>query len=301
MFGTIIIGVDGQQGGRDALALGSVLGHATGSELVAACTFPYESMPSRAANPAYRNAMMGESRDVLTRDLSATGVDARAVVVQDMSVARGLHRLAEKEHAGLIVIGSPHHGKIGTMVLGNVTHNTLSAAPCAVAVAPKDFASRRLVTIGVGFDGTPEARRALELAAGLARESGARLQVVSAVDAPHTLSMHKSYMDADYLRGRAHEEAQEALDEALRDVDVDHSGDVVDGSPATVLGELSGRVDLLVLGSRNWGPVRRLMVGSTSHAVVAHAQSAVLVLPRGPETGEPAETLETEEVAQPTA
>ena len=55
-----------------------------------------------------------------------------------------------------------------------------------------------------------------------------------------------------------------------------------------------------MLGSRNWGPVRRLMVGSTSHAVVAHAEGAVLVLPRGTDTEEPAaDAFEMQGVSQP--
>jgi len=39
-------------------------------------------------------------------------------------------------------------------------------------------------------------------------------------------------------------------------------------------------VDLLVVGSRSYGPVKRLVVGSTSNYLERHARCALLVLPR---------------------
>jgi nucleotide-binding universal stress UspA family protein len=301
MFGTIITGVDGREGGRDALALASALAEASGGELVAACTFPYENQPSRAASPAYRSALLDETRKLLAAELEATGITARPVAVQDTSPARGLHRLAEHEGAGLIVIGSPHHGPIGRILLGDVTHGTLSAAPCAVAVAPKGFTAAGLRTVGVGFDGTPEARRALELAVDLARRTGARLEIVTAVEAPHAISMYKSYIDPAQLRAQAVTAAEQLLAETMNGLDVEFAGEVVEQSAAAALADLSKRVDLLVLGSRNWGPIKRLMVGSTSHAVVGHAECAVLVLPRGVTADEAMTDSDATELSQPTA
>lgn len=300
MFGTIIVGVDGRQGGRDALALGAALAETAGGELVAASAFPAEHYPSRTSSPAYRAILIEETRKLLATELEDTGVRARPVPVQDTSPARGLHRLAEDEHAGLIVIGAPHHGAIGRMLIGDVAHGTLSAAPCAVAVAPTRFEARRLRTIGVGFDGTPEAQRALDLAVELARGTGARLRIVNAVETTEAISMYKSYLDVPHLREQAMENAARRLADATDGIDVEHTTEIVPLSPPTALIDLSREVDLLVLGSRNWGPVRRLMVGSTSHAVVGHAECAVLVVPRGATVEEPIAADEATEPGQPT-
>ena len=142
MFGTIVIGVDGRSGGRDALALGTVIGEALDAELIAATAYPYSEMPSRAASPAYRDALADEATATLERELAETGVSARKAVVPDTSPARGLHELAEQEGAGVIVIGSPNRSRLGRMLLGDVTHSTLSASPCAVAVAPEGLRRR---------------------------------------------------------------------------------------------------------------------------------------------------------------
>jgi nucleotide-binding universal stress UspA family protein len=40
-------------------------------------------------------------------------------------------------------------------------------------------------------------------------------------------------------------------------------------------------IDLLVMGSRNYGPLRRTMVGSLARQVMTRAPWPVIVLPRG--------------------
>jgi nucleotide-binding universal stress UspA family protein len=52
------------------------------------------------------------------------------------------------------------------------------------------------------------------------------------------------------------------------------------GRPADRLLELCADVDLLVIGSRRWGAVARLMLGSTGEALMHDASCPVLVVPR---------------------
>jgi hypothetical protein len=40
-------------------------------------------------------------------------------------------------------------------------------------------------------------------------------------------------------------------------------------------------VDLLIVGSRSYGPIGRLFHGSTSNYLQSHARSPLIVLPRG--------------------
>lgn len=64
----------------------------------------------------------------------------------------------------------------------------------------------------------------------------------------------------------------------------------VEGNAADVLVERSRELDLLVLGSRAYGPVRHALLGSVSAAVMREAHCPVLVMPRGsePAADEPA-------------
>ena len=153
---------------------------------------------------------------------------------------------------------------------------------------PRPLAPRiELRRIGVGIDDTPESALALLMARELARPTGARLSLRAVVDETVPgwvgLSVTPSYVDA--LRSSLEERraaAQELLarrSQACEGVTAD--GAVVVGHPAGELVLASEGLDLLVLGSRRWGPVRRLALGSTSERVIRHAACPVLVPPAG--------------------
>jgi nucleotide-binding universal stress UspA family protein len=71
----------------------------------------------------------------------------------------------------------------------------------------------------------------------------------------------------------------EDVKERLRTL-ADVEGHAVYGLPGEALAEFSGNVNLLVVGSRNYGPLRRLVVGSTSDYLERHARCSLLALPR---------------------
>jgi len=290
VFNTIVVGVDGRQGGRDALRLAGQLAEAGGGELVAVRVFPYWHRPALARSPAVEEER--ESTQVaLDRELADMGMStARTHVVGDTSPARALHRMAERERADVLVVGSAHRGAVGRVLGGDVALGSLHGSPCPVAVAPRGLADRdaaRLSRIGVGFDGTPESRQALAAAVALAKSARARLELLCAAAAPIPLFAEAAYTDGVIVDYRL--EAEELISRTLAELDVDAVGKAVVGSPVETLVELTHRVDLLVVGSRGWGPIRRILLGSTAARLVREAACPVLVLPRGAATGEPGE------------
>jgi nucleotide-binding universal stress UspA family protein len=57
---------------------------------------------------------------------------------------------------------------------------------------------------------------------------------------------------------------------------------LADGQPAAEIIDQAGKgIDLLVMGSRNYGPIRRVMIGSTAIAVMRRSPCPVIVIPRG--------------------
>ena len=168
---------------------------------------------------------------------------------------------------------------------------TLHASSCAVAVAPRGLADEEWTPvnrIGVGLNAGAEAHQALALAVALAADCGASLAVRTVVAAPIAYADLTAY-DGDWLErskavakraaGRGHRATCRSRSRATwRSARRWTSSS---SSPATV--------DLLVVGSRAWGPVRRTVIGSTAAKLMRKAHCPVLVLPRGAATGQPGE------------
>jgi nucleotide-binding universal stress UspA family protein len=61
----ILVGVDGTDGGRDALAFARRLAVVTGARLRLANAFPYDDTHTRASNEAFRRALLEDAESVL--------------------------------------------------------------------------------------------------------------------------------------------------------------------------------------------------------------------------------------------
>ncbi|HSC04908.1 MAG TPA: universal stress protein [Solirubrobacteraceae bacterium] len=164
MFTRVLVGVDGEQGGRDAIALAKQLG---GPEASIALAHVYGAglMPGAGA-ALLLGAELEESERLLEYARRAAAPGAQLISCADHSIGRALHLLAEEQGFDLIVIGACRHGFIGRRLVGNDTIAVLNGAPCPIAVAPHRFAEHPhdLVSLGVGYDGSPESERALEIA-----------------------------------------------------------------------------------------------------------------------------------------
>ena len=141
MWRHVLVGVDEQPGGRDAIALGKDL-LAAGGELTLAHVHLGEAKPTRGSNPDFDAAERERSRELLEAARSAAGVEAALAWTGSSSVGRGLHELAERHGADLLVVGSHRDGLLGRVMLGDDTRDALNGAPCAVAVAPAGYAER---------------------------------------------------------------------------------------------------------------------------------------------------------------
>lgn len=283
MFRRIIVGVDGRDGGRDALALSAVL-RAPAGDVVALHAYPYDPHPTRAANADFEAALIDASRTLLADELARAGVEAEAEVAADGSPGRALQHAAARHEADLIVVGSAHRGPVGRVLAGDVTAGTLQGASCPVAVAPRGYAEHPAVLrrVGVGVDGSPESLAAVRLAHDVADDTGAELQLVDVIEPQFGVGAYPTYWPdwEEIDRGRR-EEAERQMEALIAELGGRATGEVLAGVPASVLAARATDYDLLVTGSRGYGPLRRLMLGSTSSRLVHEAPCPVLVLTRG--------------------
>lgn len=290
MFGSVVVGVDETGGGRDAVALASDLVGSTG-KVTLVRVLPANPYDSHEAVEAYRaSGLLGSFDDfVRTRavaQLEQIGaqtwpqpgeleIEVRAFVAA--SVGRSLHEVAQDTSADLLVVGSTRRNLLGRVLLGDDTRAALNGTPCALAIAPTGYAERSdpIAAIGVGYDGSPESAYALHVARELAARHEAKLAAATAISVPVSSFGPGPLPLRDAIDGLV-SQARERI-QALGGCDAQ----VGYGAPVDVLANFSESLDLLVVGSRGYGPLGRLVHGSTSWRMMRAARCALLVLPRG--------------------
>jgi nucleotide-binding universal stress UspA family protein len=288
--GKIVIGFDGTDTGEDALALGVPLSRATGAVPVVCVVHPQEYPIGVGRVDAEWVAFMHQrAEELLGRARRLLGQDAGAEYreVAAPSESRGLHDLAEQEQAEIVVVGSSHRGPLGRTYPGSTGDRLLQGSACPVAVAPRGLREQPpagLGTIAVAYLDTPEAQRALEEAVELAGRAGARLRLVSVMPRPAEVLLPVVGRDAEEaFVARTRELFQRALDDAVDRVRdrVEATAELLEGDAVDTLATLDRRdADLLVCGSRAYGPLRRVLLGGVSTHLLRRAALPLLVVPR---------------------
>jgi nucleotide-binding universal stress UspA family protein len=136
-------------------------------------------------------------------------------------------------------------------------------------------------TIGVAYDGSDQARVALHAAAAMARSSGATVEVIDVVDVVSEFGGWAAAWSYGEVLEAERAAARAQVDDARATLsDVDSIGSVREGGAADRLVDATDHLDLLVIGSRNYGPLRRALLGTVSGRVAERARCPVIVVPR---------------------
>lgn len=266
---TYIVGHDGSHRAADALAFAADLARATGARLVLA----------RIAG-AHDDGSQEDARERL-RELArraAPDVDVSVRVMPAVSPTPGLRRVADEEHAALVVVGSTR--RVEELPGGEGVGAQLTrGARCAVAVVPPGWPDRthRAKPVVCAYDGRPESRRALTAARALARDLGLPLRLAGVAKRPRHGTADRDGME------RTLTEAAAACDP-----DLDAQVVVAEGErPAEVLADVSAEAEVLVTGARPPAAGQGLFDPSVSRHLMRHAACPVIVVPLRAET-EPA-------------
>lgn len=274
----LLVGFDGSNGGCDALELARALALGGDDTSVLVITVvPHGPAPGGSGAPASDAATAAASQFAEARELlGGLEVETRAV---GGSPAAAMTELAESEGIDLIVVGSPHRGAVGRALIGSVADSLLHGSPRPVVVAPRGYAGERhepFRRIAVGHDGTPEADAALRAAEALALRSNALIDVFTVFAPPAVTAGPVGYAPSEPR------DPDKILTQAIHSVDerLGATGRRLDGPPARTLAGACKDLDLLVVGSRRYGPVLRVLLGSVSTQLIHIAPCPVLVIPR---------------------
>lgn len=273
----ILVAIDGTAAGRDALELAQVLCTATGSGALLVQVVYAGPLPMEFALLGEEEAREAAPQIELARQ-ALSGVEVETRVYSGGSPAAILTSISETEELDGIVLGSPHRHGLGRFVSGSVAVSVLNGAKCDVFVAPPGYADAPhdgLKTVAIGYLGTPESRVALRRARDLVAPGGeVKLLVVAEPPVPLSFAGPNVAVPTD---------PEAVLSEGLslfpREMNVEPHR--LNGAAGPELEKACAKdVDLLVLGSRGYGPVMRALLGSVSGHVFRHAPCPLLVTRR---------------------
>ena len=283
----VLVGIDGTPSGLEALALGSAFAVLSGSPLVLGAVYGFSggSFSGVLLWPPPHDAQRW-LEEATTRLGDAIPWSTR--IIQATSPAHGLTQLADLEDARMIVLGPNRDGPIGRVLAGTTARRVAHGAPCAVAVAPRDWRQQppeAPLTFGVGLTDSAESREALEIAARFADAAHAPLKVYTAVHVPPPAHPMFAATGTSYARWRRDrvEEAERMAHEAIAQLAEKPELEVVvvESDAVERLADVSRGLDVLVVGSRRFGPVRSAMLGGVSSRLIERAACPIVIVPRG--------------------
>lgn len=280
----ILVGFDGSSGAEDAVELARLFCR-PGSEVLLVNVVPYLGpLPASAYLLGYHETPEAHSFfQVACDSLAPAKVEVRSYY--GGSPAHVLTEVAEEEDFDLIVVGSPHRGKVGRALLGSVAEGLMHGSPVPTVAASRGYSERRhdpLRTIAVSYDGLPQSKAALRHAEGLAHGWNGSIRVLTVGSVPLTPAGMLGYVPpvpnppADVLAAGV-----SSVDEAIPVEGHELTGRSIAGA----ISEACKQVDLLVCGSRGYGPFSRVMIGSVSTALIEAAPCPVMIVPRPTDGG----------------
>jgi len=289
----IVVGYDGSPAAVAALhwAANEAQRRGIDLELVHAYTIPvmYGAMGPGAAPSTFEVIRLDaehiarEGTDLVHRHDASLRVRTEIVAGPPAAVLR-----ERSAHAEMLVVGVSGHHALAGAVLGSVTSRLAGAVTCPFVVVRPGRADDDdcALPVLVGLDGSPISEAALGFAFDMASRRRVPLLAVRVWDDTPIDGWSYTYaleVDRTATDARERQVLHEQLDSwSDKYPDVPVEAIVLRGHPAEALvraGHLiERRPGLLVVGSRGRGGFAGLVLGSTSHGVIAHAECPVAVV-----------------------
>jgi nucleotide-binding universal stress UspA family protein len=217
--------------------------------------------------------------------LDGAGIEAQFEALGSDSASHGLHDAMERAGAdALAVLGSKKTRDVRRTVPGGTAERLLHGAPGPVGLVPWGYEEQPapgIRRIAVAYIDTPDGRAALHSAAAMAIELGAELVICSVM--PDTLVNPALGEPAVFAASqRAAYESVLAAAVAALPAGVVGSSRLLEGPVVDALADIRpDHADLLVCGSRGYGPALRVLLGGVSSRVLRAARIPLVVVPRG--------------------
>ncbi|BBZ70815.1 universal stress protein [Mycobacterium paraseoulense] len=297
---TVVVGYRAGQVGLSGLHLGVRIARTWGTSLTVATIVPKPWLtPSRARIDAefelWADALAAESAKEAARflDTVADGIEATYVHRAHGSVSGGLLEVIHQVDADVLVLGSlPSGGRGlgappagGGVLIGSTADWLLHASTAPVAISPPDYRSHqgKLTRLTCAYSATPDAIDVVKRCFAFGQRFGVPVRVI-------TFAVRGKTMYPPEVGLEVEGQVLQAWASQVRDILEGLKTDRIVGEDVA-LQVVTGRSwkealakadwqegELLVLGTRPRGDIRRVFLGSRSTKIIRESPVPVLVL-----------------------
>ena len=194
--------------------------------------------------------------------------------------------LAEELDADLVVVGSRRVGRVKRLITGSVSEGVVHRASCPVLVVCGGEGAWPVGRVVVADDGSGPARRAGDLAAGIANLSGAEVVVVRAYELPPVPVGGWSAQDRRELDEVLWQNRQDLKKRAEQLEDIVRCRPktrLVKAKAASAMSQVAEEKEvgqtLVAVGTRGLSSTKRALLGSVSTETLRTADGSVLIVP----------------------
>ena len=230
----------------------------------------------------------GESQDIVrfaAKYLEEAGFDTHTMVLEGHP-GHEIVRLAKEGGYDIVILGAGSHSWLGNRLLGSVSTFLLHEAPCSVVVVHEVLSNEGMGRVLVGVDGSKTSDETVKTLARVLDPHRCEVEVLSVVGLQvpvvsptliGVLPLDEKLMarQDEILVSRADGYVHRAAG-TFRDAGFATTLRVERGGATSVLLQEAheAKADLVAVGSRGLGPVRRTFLGSVSDHVARHAAAA---------------------------
>ena len=295
----LLVAVDGSEDSDYALNIAVKIGkqffsvidlvhvHVVASDVAARVVAP-DPIIGASASMLLPNTVMNDSKTgskeysdgILANRLSVVrenGLSGSGIVIQSSDVAGEILKLANSGAYNLVALGSRGLGGLKSLLLGSVSNKVAKEAKCTVLVMKARIEGVPKVILG--YDGSDESKKALEVASELGRSFGAVVDVLSVMNIPIS---PEGFIGSDIDKWEKDlRQGVEVVVEKLRSIGIKSQSMVVSHTNVSrALAEQAekGSYDIIVVGSRGLGRLKSQFLGSVASGLANSAKTNILIV-----------------------